>query len=98
MILAEGALLVAKATAIRVSTRNAARADRKVEDWGRGDVERRETSESGLFPAKSKESLKVRANRRDQIFSFRAEEQFTMVGGLKMVTPGFCLICCLPIM
>ena len=40
MILAEGGLLVAKATAIRVSTRNAARADRKVEDWARGVVER----------------------------------------------------------
>lgn len=40
MILAEGALLVAKVTAIKVSTMKAARADRKVENWARGVLER----------------------------------------------------------
>ena len=48
----EGALLVAKATAIKVSTMNAARADRKAEDWARGALEGR--GESRLFPSKFK--------------------------------------------
>lgn len=40
-IFAEGVLLVAKATAIKVSTKKAARADRKAEDWARGVLEGR---------------------------------------------------------
>lgn len=51
-IFAEGALLVAKATAIKVSTIKAARADRKAEDWTRGVLEGR--GESCLFPCKFK--------------------------------------------
>lgn len=51
-IFAEGALLVAKATAIKVSTMNAARADRKAEDWMRGALEL--WGESRLFPSKLK--------------------------------------------
>jgi len=49
-ILAEGVMLVAKATAIRVSTKKVVRADRKVEDWARRVLEG--CGESRLLPFK----------------------------------------------
>lgn len=56
-ILTEGALVVANATAIKVSTRKAVRTDIKVEDWVGTVLARRGASESWLFP--SKVSVKV---------------------------------------
>lgn len=56
-ILTEGALVVANATAIKVSTRKAVRTDIKVEDWVGTVLVRRGASESWLFP--SKVSVKV---------------------------------------
>lgn len=56
-ILTEGALVVANATAIKVSTRKAVRTDIKVEDWAGTVLVRRGASESWLFP--SKVSVKV---------------------------------------
>lgn len=54
-ILTEGALVVAKATAIKVSTRKAVRTD--IKDWVGTVLVRRGASESWLFP--SKVSVKV---------------------------------------
>ena len=54
-ILTEGALVVAKATAIKVSTRKAVRSD--IKDWVGTVLVRRGASESWLFP--SKVSVKV---------------------------------------
>ena len=56
-ILTEGALVVANATAIKVSTRKAVRTDIKVENWVGTVLVRRGASESWLFP--SKVSVKV---------------------------------------
>lgn len=50
MILAEGVLVVAKATAIRVSTMKTVLEDTKVDDWVPGVLGRRGTSR--VFPAK----------------------------------------------
>ena len=73
-IFAEGALLVAKATAIKVSTMKAARADRKVEDWARGVLEL--WGESRLFPSKFKSKeveFAMRSFQLNQINIFRVQ-------------------------